>query len=114
LFTELMTNVYANLFSALTVVMPTSFSARMPLGADKMTVTRTGVGLKMIGAGIAGIGMFGAGLGQGLTGQGACMAIGRNPEVASKITSTMIIGAGIAESGAIYALVIAILIIFVA
>nr|WP_232017523.1 hypothetical protein [Mycoplasma mycoides] len=46
-------------------------------------------------------------------GQGACLAIGRNPEMASKVTSTMIVSAGISESGAIYSLVIAILLIFV-
>ncbi|ATZ16673.1 F-type H+-transporting ATPase subunit c [Entomoplasma freundtii] len=106
LMTELINNVYANLFSAFATILPNFL-------ADAND-TSTGFGLKMIGAGLAAVGMIGAGLGQGIIGQGACMAIGRNPEVASKITSTMIIGAGIAESGAIYALVIAILIIFVA
>ncbi|WP_420855366.1 ATP synthase F0 subunit C [Williamsoniiplasma lucivorax] len=72
-----------------------------------------GEGLRFLGAGVAAIGILGAGIGQGVVGQGACLAIGRNPEMASKITSTMIIAAGIAESGAIYALVIAILLIFV-
>lgn len=58
--------------------------------------------------------VLGAGIGQGAVGQGACLAIGRNPEMYGKITSTMIIASGIAESGAIYSLVIAILLIFVA
>ncbi|WP_100917127.1 hypothetical protein [Spiroplasma floricola] len=74
----------------------------------------TGDGLKLMGAGLTGIGMIGASIGQGLVGYGACIAIGRNPETAPKITSTLIITAGFAESGAIYALVIAILLIFVA
>ncbi|WP_422397874.1 F0F1 ATP synthase subunit C [Spiroplasma endosymbiont of Atherix ibis] len=73
-----------------------------------------GEGLKYLGAGITGVGMIGASIGQGLVGYGACIAIGRNPETAPKITSTLIITAGFAESGAIYALVIAILLIFVA
>nr|WP_027063551.1 ATP synthase F0 subunit C [Mesoplasma seiffertii] len=103
LFTNLMVNVYANLFSSLAAVIPT-------LMADNTI----GEGLKYLGAGVSSIGFMGAGIGQGQVGQGACMAIGRNPEMASKITSTMIIAAGIAESGAIYALVIAILLIFVA
>ncbi|WP_094049860.1 F0F1 ATP synthase subunit C [Spiroplasma corruscae] len=71
-------------------------------------------GLKLIGAGICSFGMIGASLGQGVVGAGACLAIGRNPEIAPKVTSTLIITAGFAESGAIYALVISILIIFVA
>ncbi|AHI52397.1 ATP synthase F0 subunit C [Spiroplasma culicicola] len=73
----------------------------------------TGKGLLAIGAGLTGIGMIGASIGQGMVGYGACLAIGRNPEVASKITSTLIITAGFCESGAIYALVIALLILFV-
>nr|WP_240504652.1 ATP synthase F0 subunit C [Mesoplasma chauliocola] len=85
-------------------------SSVLPLLAD----TTTGDGLKLLGAGVAIVGVAGAGIGQGAVGQGACMAIGRNPEMAPKITSTMIIAAGIAESGAIYALVVAILLIFVA
>ncbi|WP_422397915.1 MULTISPECIES: F0F1 ATP synthase subunit C [unclassified Spiroplasma] len=73
-----------------------------------------GDGLKLLGAGLTGMGMVGASIGQGIVGYGACIAIGRNPETAPKITSTLIITAGFAESGAIYALVIAILLIFVA
>ncbi|ATZ19047.1 F0F1 ATP synthase subunit C [Williamsoniiplasma somnilux] len=107
LFTELMANVYGNLFAALATILPNFL-------AETAATTSTGDGLKFLGAGVAGIGVFGAGIGQGAVGQGACMAIGRNPEMASKITSTMIIAAGIAESGAIYALVIAILLVFVA
>ncbi|QGS51501.1 F0F1 ATP synthase subunit C [Spiroplasma tabanidicola] len=76
-------------------------------------VSTGGNGDYAIGAGITGIGMIGASLGQGIVGQGACLAIGRNPEVAGKITTTLIITAGFSESGAIYALVIAILILFV-
>ncbi|WP_031542506.1 ATP synthase F0 subunit C [Mesoplasma photuris] len=112
LFTEIMTNIYANLFSTFAVVMPNIMAA----GTEGSMSTGDGLaeGLKFLGAGFASVGLLGAGIGQGIVGQGACMAIGRNPEVASKITSTMIIAAGIAESGAIYALVIAILLVFVA
>ncbi|WP_425443420.1 F0F1 ATP synthase subunit C [Spiroplasma monobiae] len=72
------------------------------------------IGLKLLGAGLTGTGMIGASVGQGMVGYGACIAIGRNPETAPKITSTLIITAGFCESGAIYALVVAILLIFVA
>jgi F-type H+-transporting ATPase subunit c len=45
--------------------------------------------------------------------KGAMDAIGRNPEAAGEIRSTMIIGAALAEAVAIYAFVIAIIILFV-
>ena len=44
----------------------------------------------------------------------ACEAIGRQPESKSAVTSTMIMGCAVAETTGIYALVIAILLIFVA
>ena len=44
----------------------------------------------------------------------ACEAIGRQPESKSAVTSTLIMGCAIAETTGIYALVIAILLIFVA
>ncbi|WAM04531.1 F0F1 ATP synthase subunit C [Mycoplasmopsis cynos] len=43
----------------------------------------------------------------------AVEAVGRNPEAESKIRLMLIIGAGIAETTAIYALLIAFLILFV-
>jgi F-type H+-transporting ATPase subunit c len=79
---------------------------------DLMVAETTGAGLQYLGAGIATIGMLGAGIGQGMAAQGACMAVGRNPEVTSKIRTVMIIGSGIAESGAIYALIIGVLLLF--
>ncbi|AEM68479.1 ATP synthase subunit C [Mycoplasma putrefaciens] len=102
LYTAFVSNILANYISALVVILPNLLAAK-----------DTAQGLQYVGAGVATIGVFGAGIGQGAIGQGACLAIGRNPEMASKITSTMIIAAGIAESGAIYSLVIAILLIFV-
>lgn len=67
-----------------------------------------------IGAGIAMIGATGVGAGQGYAAGAAALAVSRNPEVKSQIMSTMIVGMAIAESAAIYALIIAILLIFVA
>lgn len=98
------TNFLAGYISVMSQILPI-------LLAETVNV---GDGLKFLGAGVGIVGVAGAGIGQGFIGQGACMAIGRNPEMAPKITSTMIIACGIAESGAIYALVIAILLIFVA
>ena len=69
---------------------------------------------KAIGAAIAiGLGGLGPGIGIGLAVKGAMDAIGRNPEAAGKVRSTMIVGAALAEAIAIYAFVIAIIIALV-
>ena len=65
-----------------------------------------------IGAGIAMLG--GLGTGQGFAAGKASEAVARNPEAESKIRTMMIVGCAIAETAAIYALIIAILLIFVA
>lgn len=104
ILTDFMTNIYAGYISVLSTVLPTFLAGS--------TTTVTDFGYKYIGAGVAVVGVLGAGIGQGQAAAGACMAIGRNPEAAGKITTTMVIGAGIAESGAIYALLISILILF--
>ncbi|HWV36478.1 MAG TPA: ATP synthase F0 subunit C [Thermomicrobiales bacterium] len=70
--------------------------------------------VRYIGAGIAiGLGALGPGIGLGLAVRGAMDALGRNPEAAGEIRTTMIIGAALAEAVAIYAFVIAIIIAFV-
>ncbi len=66
-----------------------------------------------IGAGIASIGLLGAGIGQGYAAGKAAEAVGRNPEAEAKIRNMMIVGAAIAESSALYSLVVSILLIFV-
>lgn len=72
-----------------------------------------GRGLVAIGAGIAMVGASGVGAGQGYATGKAAEAVGRNPEVEAKIRTTQILGMAIAESSAIYALIISILLIFV-
>lgn len=67
-----------------------------------------------IGAGIATIGMLGIALGQGLIGAKAVEGVARNPEAEAKIRSTLIISMAITESGGLYSLVVAIMIIFIA
>ena len=68
-----------------------------------------------IGAGLCmGIGAIGPGVGEGHAVANACEAIGRQPEAKGAVTSTMIMGCAISETTGIYALVIAILLIFVA
>ena len=67
-----------------------------------------------IGAGLALIAGIGPGIGEGNAVAKACEAIGRQPESKGAVTSTMIMGCAVAETTGIYALVIAILLIFVA
>ena len=72
------------------------------------------LGACALGAGTAMIAGIGPGIGEGNAVAKACEAIGRQPESKSAVTSTMIMGCAIAETTGIYALVIAILLIFVA
>lgn len=67
-----------------------------------------------LGAGLAmGIGAIGPGIGEGLVASKACEAIGRNPGEAGLLTRTMLVGQAVSESTGIYALVIALLLLFV-
>ena len=67
-----------------------------------------------IGAGLAMIAGIGPGIGQGYAAGKAAEAVGRQPEAQSKITTTMLMGQAVSETTGLYALVIAILLIFVA
>ena len=67
-----------------------------------------------LGAGCAMIAGIGPGIGEGNAVAKACEAIGRQPESKGAVTSTMLMGCAIAETTGLYALVIAILLIFVA
>ena len=68
-----------------------------------------------LGAGICmGVGAIGPALGEGGAVAKACEAIGRQPEAKGSITSTLLMGCAVAETTGLYALVIAILLIFVA
>ena len=70
--------------------------------------------LNLIGAGLAiGLGAIGPGIGIGLVVMGAVQAMGRNPEAAGEIRTNMIVGIAFAEAVSIYALVIALLLLFV-
>ena len=59
-----------------------------------------------------GLGAMGPGIGIGLIGAKAMESIGRNPEAHSKIQTSMILGIAFTEAIAIYALVIALMILF--
>ncbi|MCH2321018.1 MAG: ATP synthase F0 subunit C [SAR202 cluster bacterium] len=71
--------------------------------------------IKTIGAAIAiGLGAIGPGLAIGQLAGKAMEALGRNPEAAGEIRQNMVLALVFAEAIAIYALVIAALLIFVA
>ncbi len=61
-----------------------------------------------------GLGSIGPGLGIGLLAAKAMEALGRNPEAAGPIQQNMILAIAFAEAIAIYALVVSVIIIFVA
>jgi F-type H+-transporting ATPase subunit c len=70
-------------------------------------------GMRFLGAGLTMIGTIGAGLGVGLAAVGGVQAMGRNPDAGSMIQTNMILGIVFAEAIAIYALAVALIIIFV-
>ena len=72
------------------------------------------LGCCALGAGLAMIAGIGPGIGEGNAVAKACEAIGRQPECKGDVTTTMLMGCAIAETTGLYALVIAILLIFVA
>lgn len=69
-------------------------------------------GMALLGAGIAMVAGFGQGIGQGIAAGKGAEAVGRNPDAAGKIRSIMVLGIALAETTGIYALIIAILLIF--
>lgn len=60
-----------------------------------------------------GLGALGCGIGQGIATSKACEGIARNPGTTGKIQVNMIIGLAMIESLTIYALVIALILLFV-
>jgi len=72
------------------------------------------LGCCALGAGLAMIAGIGPGIGEGNAVAKACEAIGRQPESRSAVTATMLMGCAVAETTGLYALVIAILLLFVA
>jgi F-type H+-transporting ATPase subunit c len=67
-----------------------------------------------LAAGLAmGLGAIGPGIGLGIAVNGAMNALGRNPDASSAIFVPYVLGIALAEAVSIYALVTALLLIFV-
>lgn len=69
-------------------------------------------GMAAIGAGIAALGCIGGGIGTGNAAGKAVEGVSRQPEASGKIISTMVVGAAFSEATSIYALLVALLLIF--
>ncbi len=62
-----------------------------------------------LGAGIAMLAALGAGIGMGFATAKAVEAVARQPEASGKINSILLLGCALAESTAIYAFVVALI-----
>jgi F-type H+-transporting ATPase subunit c len=70
--------------------------------------------VKLLAAGLCmGLGAIGSGIGEGFVGGKALEAMARNPQMSDKVFTNMIIAIALAESTAIYALVVSLVILFV-
>jgi len=74
----------------------------------------TETGLRLLGAGLAaGLGVVGPGVGMGVLFGSAIESIARQPELRGEIRLNLFIGIGIIEALALYALVVALILLFV-
>ena len=69
-------------------------------------------GMAGLGAGVAMVAGLGPGIGEGIAASKACEAVGRNPDAESKIRNMMVLGIALSETTGIYALIIALILIF--
>ena len=101
-FTMLVSTLFASLAMA---AGPGAAGASATLGGFfSYAVIAAGIGI--------GIAAFGTGIGQGLAVKSSVEGIARNPEASGKITVTMLIGLAMIESLCIYALVVALIILY--
>lgn len=68
--------------------------------------------LKYIGVGLTTLGMFGAAIGVGNIFAAMLNGIARNPSAEPKLSKYVYVGAGLAEAMGLFALVIALLVLF--
>ncbi len=68
----------------------------------------------LLGAGICmGCGAIGSGVGSGMPGGQACLGICRQPSVTAKLTTSMLIGSAVCQTPAIFAMVVALMLMFI-
>jgi len=99
------TTLVSLLFASLAMAAEPAGGASLTLGGFfSHAVIAAGIGI--------GIAAFGTGIGQGLAVKSSVEGIARNPEASGKITVTMLIGLAMIESLCIYALVVALIILY--
>ena len=97
-------SIFALVIGFLIIYIPSSSTNTGPLFAAAA-----------IGAGLCiGLGCLGAGVGCGWPAAAACEGVARNPRRATQITTAMIIGQAVAQSPSIFAVVISLILLFVA
>jgi F-type H+-transporting ATPase subunit c len=89
-----------------------AFAAEIIPAGESYTKAIFAVGAMIAAAFSIGVGAVGATLGIGSAANAACNAVGRNPGVQGKIMMTMLVGMAMAESIAIYALVISLVLLY--
>ena len=102
-------------FTAIIAVLVSSsfaFAAEVIPAGESYTKAIFAVGAMLAAAFSIGVGAVGAALGIGSAANAACNAVGRNPGVQGKIMMTMLVGMAMAESIAIYALVISLVLLY--
>jgi len=106
--------ILSSAIAFLLVFGSTAFAQGAPEGAwDKSQGLAHNYGLIALGAGLGiGLAALGCGIGQGRAAGAALDGIARNPGAAGQIRGPMILGLALIESLAIYALLIAFLLVF--
>lgn len=67
----------------------------------------------LVGAGVCmGFGAIGSGIGAGMPAGESCLGISRQPAVAARLTTNMLIGTAVCQTPAIFAMVVALLLMF--
>ena len=93
---------------------PSHLGEKLVMNLTAETFSLLATAIKLLGAGVAiGGGTIGSGIGIGLTVLGALQSIGRNPDAQGQLQTIMFIGIAFCEASAIYAIVIAFILIFV-
>jgi F-type H+-transporting ATPase subunit c len=103
--------MFAVLLSSSLAMAATESAVQASAGTDYTKAIIVGTSLLVAGIAIA-FGTLGTGLGMGNGLNGATNAVGRNPEAQGKILLTMMVGLAMIESLAIYALVIALIVLY--
>ena len=86
----------------------------MDVSAATLAAVSSDTGLRLLGAGLAaGLGVIGPGVGMGVLFGSSIESMARQPEMRGEIRLNMFIGIGIIEALALYALVVALILLFV-